>query len=240
MSIQPFEIFVSQATLDDLRARLAATRPVPEREATDWNAGTSPALSSTAGRALAHHYDWRAHEAELNRRAQFRARVGDTAFISSTSAAAAMRRCRCCSRTAFPDSFVRFAKLIPLLTDPAAHGGDAADAFDVVVPSLPGYGFLATAATTSTARTFQIGDLWHALMTDELGYEPLRRARRRLGQHRHRAPRAQPCRRPSSASTSRTSRSGMRSGARTISSPAEAGVPGGEPSSSRCAKAPTP
>jgi microsomal epoxide hydrolase len=69
----------------------------------------------------------------------------------------------------YPDSFLRFLALIPLLTDPAAHGGDPRDAFSVVVPSLPGYGFSDRPAKDGV--TFHIGDLWHRLMTDTLGYE---------------------------------------------------------------------
>jgi microsomal epoxide hydrolase len=69
----------------------------------------------------------------------------------------------------FPDSFLRFAKVIRMLADPASHGGDRSDAFDVVVPSLPGYGF--SDARAGTGATFQIGDLWHRLMTEHLGYE---------------------------------------------------------------------
>jgi len=75
----------------------------------------------------------------------------------------------------WPSSFLELLKVIPLLTDPAGHGGDEADAFDVVVPSLPGYGFsdLPTTAGTNTART---ASLWLTLMTEVLGY-------RRFGAH---------------------------------------------------------
>jgi microsomal epoxide hydrolase len=69
----------------------------------------------------------------------------------------------------FPDSFLRFAKVIPMLTDPASHGGDAADAFDVVVPSIPGYAFSDRAE--EDGMLFRVGDLWHELMTRVLGYE---------------------------------------------------------------------
>ena len=74
----------------------------------------------------------------------------------------------------YPDSFLRFSRLIPLLTDPGAHGGDPADAFDVVVPSLPGFGFWSR--PDSDGATFRVGDLWHELMIGELGY-------RRFGAH---------------------------------------------------------
>jgi microsomal epoxide hydrolase len=69
----------------------------------------------------------------------------------------------------FPDSFLRFLRLIPLLTDPEAHGGDPRDAFDVVVPSLPGYAF--SDRPDKAGNLFNIGNLWHQLMTRELGYE---------------------------------------------------------------------
>ena len=68
----------------------------------------------------------------------------------------------------YPDSFYRFNKVISLLADPAAHGGDPADAFDVVVPSLPGYAF--SDARPDKGGTFGCGDLWHRLMTEVLGY----------------------------------------------------------------------
>src|SRR6185369_7671041 len=69
----------------------------------------------------------------------------------------------------YPDSFVRFLKVIPLLTDPAAHGAASADAFDVVVPSIPGFGF--SDKPPRRGFTFRVGSLWHSLMTDVLGYE---------------------------------------------------------------------
>ena len=69
----------------------------------------------------------------------------------------------------YPDSFLRFAKIIPMLTHPEAYGADPGDAFDVVVPSLPGFGF--SDKPTKPGTIFRIGDLWHALMTDVLGYD---------------------------------------------------------------------
>src|SRR5262249_49907106 len=69
----------------------------------------------------------------------------------------------------YPDSFYRFVKLIPMLTDPASFGGSAEDAFDVVVPDLPGYGFSGFQGKRPTI--FQVNDLWARLMTDTLGYQ---------------------------------------------------------------------
>ncbi len=69
----------------------------------------------------------------------------------------------------YPDSFLRFSKIIPMLTHPEAHGADPADAFDVVAPSLPGFGF--SDKPTKPGAIFRVGDLWQTLMTDVLGYE---------------------------------------------------------------------
>jgi pimeloyl-ACP methyl ester carboxylesterase len=69
----------------------------------------------------------------------------------------------------YPDSFYRFAKLIPMLTDPVSFGGQPGDAFDVVVPDLPGYGFSDKPKKLGTL--FHVNDLWARLMTDLLGYK---------------------------------------------------------------------
>jgi microsomal epoxide hydrolase len=69
----------------------------------------------------------------------------------------------------YPDSFLRFSKIIPMLAHPEAYGGDASDAFDVVVPSLPGFGF--SDKPTKPGFIFRVGALWHALMTEGLGYD---------------------------------------------------------------------
>jgi pimeloyl-ACP methyl ester carboxylesterase len=69
----------------------------------------------------------------------------------------------------YPDSFYRFAKIIPMLTDPESFGGRAEDSFDVVVPDLPGYGF--SDQPGNSGMVFRANDLWARLMTDKLGYQ---------------------------------------------------------------------
>ena len=91
----------------------------------------------------------------------------------------------------YPDSFMRFSEDHSDADRSAGARRRCRDAFDVVVPSLPGYGFSDKPRTAGF--TFRIGDLWHALMTESVGVRTLRGARRRLGQHRHRATRPQPC-----------------------------------------------
>ncbi|WP_311080786.1 epoxide hydrolase [Paenibacillus polymyxa] len=70
----------------------------------------------------------------------------------------------------WPDSYLRYQKIIPLLTDPASYGGDPADAFDVIVPSLPGFGFSGRPAHAG-AYNFRVAEMWAKLMTEELGYD---------------------------------------------------------------------
>jgi pimeloyl-ACP methyl ester carboxylesterase len=168
MPVQSFEVDIPEATLVDLRQRLADARLDPHDHAIDWDAGTSPAYLHDLVEYWLSAFDWRAQEAQLNRCAHYLATIDDTAVHFIHERGVGDAPLPIVLTHGYPDSFVRFLKIIPLLTDPAAHGGDARDAFDVVVPSLPGFGFSDRPA--KAGATFQIGDLWHKLMTDELGY----------------------------------------------------------------------
>jgi microsomal epoxide hydrolase len=168
MSVQPFTIRVEQRVLDDLQQRLAQTRWPSAVDGAGWNYGIDLGYLKQLVAYWRDEYDWRAQEAALNRLAHFRVTVGDDVGIHVVH-----ERGRgpdplpIVLTHGWPDSFARMRKLIPLLTDPAAHGGDASDAFDVVVPSLPGYAFSDIPTTPGTsART---ADWWAALMT-ALGY----------------------------------------------------------------------
>ena len=170
MPVQPFRDRRSRSRRWTIcTQRLSSTRLVPQDDATDWEAGTSPAYLRQLVDYWRSQYDWRAQEAQINRFAHFRATVGGTTLHFIHERGRGDAPLPIVLTHGFPDSFLRFLKLIPLLTDPAAHGGDPRDAFDVVVPSLPGYGF--SDKPDKAGSTFHIGDLWHELMTDELGYE---------------------------------------------------------------------
>jgi len=167
--MMPFKLNVEQSTLDDLHRRLASTRWTGEIAGADWNYGANLQYLKSLLRYWQDAFDWRAQETAINRFAHFRADV-DGIGIHYIHERGNGRHCLPLVLThGFPDSFLRFAKIIPLLTDPAAHGGDAADAFDVVVPSLPGYGFSATPG--KPGMLFKVADLWATLMTQRLGYE---------------------------------------------------------------------
>jgi pimeloyl-ACP methyl ester carboxylesterase len=170
----PFEVAIADAALQDLRRRLLRTRFAPADGAAGWEAGTSPAYLRELVEYWRSGYDWRAQEARINRFAHFRAAVRGARVHFIHERGHGPDPLPLVLTHGYPDSFLRFLKLIPLLTDPAGHGGDAGDAFDVVVPSLPGYGF--SEPPRESGQTFHIGGLWHELMTDVLGY-------RRYGAH---------------------------------------------------------
>jgi microsomal epoxide hydrolase len=166
---RPFEINVGEPLLVDLAARLEATRLPPEQGPGGWDAGANPAYLRDLLEYWRTGFDWRAQEAALNRFAQYRAGVGgaDIHFIHERGRGPDPMPL--ILTHGFPDSYTRFQKIIPLLTDPAAHGGDAADAFDVVVPSLPWCGF--SQEHKHDGGLFHVNQIWHELMTDVLGYE---------------------------------------------------------------------
>jgi len=139
--IEPFRIAATDDQLDDLRRRLRATR-FPERECVDdWSQGIPLAYLQDVCAYWAEKYDWRARESRLNRFPQFKTELDgvDIHFIHARSPhAGAMPLV---ITHGWPGSIVEFHKVIEPLTNPTAHGGDARDAFHVVCPSLPGYGF---------------------------------------------------------------------------------------------------
>jgi pimeloyl-ACP methyl ester carboxylesterase len=171
---EPFKIAVSDDVLDDLQRRLANTRLPPDAGPAGWSDGVEPAYLADLIAYWRAGYDWRAREHALNQFHHFRASVDGTRLHFIHERGAGPSPMPLVLTHGYPDCFYRFYKLIPLLIDPAAHGGDAADAFDVVVPSLPGYAF--SEARPQSGGAFGFGSLWDGLMTDELGY-------RRYGAH---------------------------------------------------------
>jgi pimeloyl-ACP methyl ester carboxylesterase len=167
--VQPFRIDVPDDVILDLRGRLAATR-WPEAECVDdWSQGIPLAYTRDLAAYWAGDYDWREREAALNRFDQFTTEIDglNIHFVHQRSP----------HRDAFPlvithgwpGSIVEFQKVIGPLTDPTAHGGRAEDAFHVVCPSLPGYGFSAKPSATGW-NTGRIAQAWETLMV-RLGYE---------------------------------------------------------------------
>ena len=166
--IHSFEISASEEELDDLRRRLKATRWPNEEPVDDWSQGIPLSYVQEVCAYWADGYDWRKRESLLNRFPQFTTEIDgiDIHFVHARSP----------EKTAlplvithgWPGSIVEFQKVIGPLSDPAAHGGDPADAFDVVCPSLPGYGF-SSKPTVAGWNVQRIADAWSQLM-QRLGY----------------------------------------------------------------------
>jgi len=169
MKIEPFTIAIADAAIADLKDRLARTRWPDALVDVGWDLGTDLSYLRELVAYWQSRFDWRAQERALNAFPQFRAAVGDETIHFILARGKGPKPLPLVVTHGWPGSFAEMTKLIPLLSDPAAHGGDAVDAFDVVVPSLPGYGFSSRPRRRGTSP-FQIAALWAGLMRG-LGYE---------------------------------------------------------------------
>ena len=168
MAIRPFRLSVDAAAIADLMSRLARVRWPDEAPEPPWSYGTSVGFMREMVDYWTHSFDWRQTEAALNAWPQFVTRVDgiDVHFLRVEGRGPDPKPLLLSH--GWPGSVLEFLKLIPLLTDPAAHGGDAADAFTVVVPSLPGY-TLSFRENQQRRALPAIGAMFHELMT-RLGY----------------------------------------------------------------------
>ena len=166
--VRPFTVSISDSEIEDLKQRLARTRwPDPETVG-DWSQGVRVENARSLVDYWERGYDWRRFESELNRFPQFLTEIDglDIHFIHVRSKNP--NAMPLILTHGWPGSIVEFLKLIGPLTDPVSFGGDAADSFDVVVPSLPGFGF--SQKPTETGWTVsRIASAWAELMK-RLGY----------------------------------------------------------------------
>ena len=168
-AIRPFRIDIPQADLDDLRDRLARTRWPAEIEGSGWDYGTNLAYMKELTEYGRDKYNWREQEAKLNAYRQFKAEVDGIGIHFIHERGKGPIPTPIILIHGWPDSFYRYEKLIPLLTDPAKYGGDPNDSFDVIVPSLgPGFSEPIPVDSPLLKRT---ADLLAKLMTDLLGYK---------------------------------------------------------------------
>ena len=139
--VTPFRIDIAQADIDDLRGRLARTRWPDELPEAGWMYGIPLDQTKDLARYWATEYDWRRHEARLNELPQFVTTIDGQAlhFIEVRSREAGA--VPLLLTHGWPGSIVEFVNVIDPLVDPVRHGGTSADAFHVVVPSIPGFGF---------------------------------------------------------------------------------------------------
>ena len=167
-SIRPFTYHAPQAELDDLRRRILAAR-LPEKEpVADFSQGVKLATVQKLARYWGTEYDWRKVEARLNAVPNFITEIDglDIHFIHVRSKHA--NALPVIVTHGWPGSIIEQLKIIDPLTNPTAHGGTAADAFDVVIPSMPGYGFSGKPSATGWGPE-HIARAWDVLMK-RLGY----------------------------------------------------------------------
>lgn len=186
-AITPFRIAVPDAVLDDLQARLARTRFPDQIPDTGWSLGTDGAYLRELVAYWQDGYDWRAEEAKLNAWDHFTTEIDGQNLHFLHARSKHEDAFPLVITHGWPGSILEFQKILPLLTDPEAHGGRAADAFHVVCPSMPGYGFsgptrergwdprrIAAAETQLMERLgytrygAQGGD-WGAMVTSQIG-----------------------------------------------------------------------
>ncbi|MFJ9033124.1 epoxide hydrolase family protein [Streptomyces sp. NPDC102274] len=167
--VRPFRSETSEEQLTDLRERLARTRFAPALSGQEWTHGTPPGYLAELLEYWRTKFDWGAAEERLNALPQFLAEVDGNTVHLVHAKGVGPRPFPLLFSHGWPGSVLEVSKIIGPLTDPAAHGGDPADAFDLVAPSLPGFGFSPHPGSPGMNPT-AIATLFNQLMTETLGY----------------------------------------------------------------------
>jgi epoxide hydrolase len=167
--IRPFRIDVPQADLDDLRDRLHRTRWPDELPDTGWSRGVPLGYLRELAAYWRDGYDWRKHEADLNQHPQFTTTIDGATIHFLHVRSPEPDALPLVLTHGWPGSMVEFLDVIGPLTDPRGHGGDPADAFHLVIPSMPGYGFSGPTREAGWT-TDRVAAAWAQLMA-RLGYQ---------------------------------------------------------------------
>lgn len=167
--IRPFQIAISDSEIDDLKQRLKLTRWPDQIPGTEWKYGAKTQYIQSICNYWLEEYDWRKHEAELNRFPQYKTDIDghEIHFIHARSQHD--NATPILISHGWPGTIVEFMKIIDPLIDPESHGGNAEDAFHVICPSLPGYGFSGT-TERELVDTLAIAEMFSTLMS-RLGYQ---------------------------------------------------------------------
>jgi microsomal epoxide hydrolase len=168
--IRSFSIEIADEVLADLHARLGAYRPITTGGSDDWESGVPPAFLDRLVQHWHKTYDWRSVERRLNQMPHFRAEIDGTPIHFVHEPGKGPNPLPLILTHGWPWTFDDYSSVIGPLSDPAAHGGDPTDSFDVVVPSLPGFAFSAPMVRTDL-NYWKTADLWVRLMVDGLGYQ---------------------------------------------------------------------
>jgi pimeloyl-ACP methyl ester carboxylesterase len=168
MPVDSFSIPFSQLAVDDLRDRLLRTRWLDEPAGSAWTYGVDREFLRDICEYWRDHFNWESQVKRLSALHHYRYLANGTAIHFIYERGKGADPMPLILTHGWPGSFIEMEAIIPLLTDPAAHGGDSADCFDVIVPSLPGFGF-SQLSPGGGANAFRVADLWAGLMK-ELGY----------------------------------------------------------------------
>lgn len=167
---KPFAIHIQQSVLDDLKKKLELTRWPDEVAHAGWGYGTNLQYLREITDYWRTSFDWRKAEATLNESSHFTARIDDLDIHFIHERGKGPNPTPLLLVHGWPDSFYRFHKIVPMLTDPAAFGGDPNNSFDVIIPSLPGAGF-SSRPTKPGWNIRRSAETFEKLMTTVLGYK---------------------------------------------------------------------
>ena len=167
--MDPFEIAISDQALDDLRQRLQHTRWPDEMPASGWEYGSNLDYIKELVDYWANDFDWREQERKLNGFQHYKSEVDGLSIHFILEKGTGPNPMPLVITHGWPSTIFEMTKIIPLLSDPGGHGADPADSFDVVAPSLPGFGF-SQASQEPGMQVQKVADLWAKMMTENLGY----------------------------------------------------------------------
>lgn len=170
MAVQPYKIEIPDSVLNDLKSRLERTRWPDELPDTGWDYGSNLDYVKELVEYWRTKFDWHAQEKLINSFSHFKSEVDGLNIHFIHEKGKGPNPMPLVITHGWPGTFFEMYKVIPMLSDPASHGGDPADAFDVVAPSMPGYGF-SDATDKRGLSVLSIGDLWAKLMSENLGYQ---------------------------------------------------------------------
>ncbi|WLH28299.1 epoxide hydrolase family protein [Pseudomonas canadensis] len=169
-AVTPFEVHVPQAAIEDLQLRLRLARWPDQELVEDWSQGVPLDAAKSLVDYWLNGYDWRTFEARLNSFPQFRTRIDGVGIYFIHALSPHPNATPILLTHGWPGSVLEFLNVIERLTDPVAFGGKAEDAFHVVVPAIPGYGF-SDKPTEQGWNPARIARAWAVLMTQRLGYK---------------------------------------------------------------------
>lgn len=168
-TIKPYKISIPQAVLDDLQKRLKNTRWTDEVAGAGWDYGTNEAYLKELVQYWQTDFNWRAQEQKINQFKHYQATINGFKLHFIHEKGKGKNPIPVVLLHGWPSSFLQMQKIMPMLTDPARFGGKADESFDVIVPSLPGYGF-SDRPTAKGMTVYQMAEMIATLM-QELGYQ---------------------------------------------------------------------